>query len=52
MKTNAEKKSTVNMPINLDFGKNGKKSLDEEAIMETLEKMRDFITSENKKVND
>lgn len=43
IKANADKKATVNMPINLDFGKDGKKSLDEEALMETLEKMRDFI---------
>lgn len=52
MKQAADKKATVNMPINLDFGKGTNKKLDEEAIMENLEKMRDFITAENKRVGD
>ena len=55
-KVHNEKKAILNIPVNLDLGKNGKgangKPFDAGLVVDALEKMRDYITSENKKIRE
>lgn len=48
-----DKKSIVNIPAtSLDILRDDKKTFDDDAVIESLEKMRDYITFESKKVKD
>ena len=51
IKVNAEKKAMMNFPMALDDPKK-RKNLDEEVIIDALDKMRDYISLEVKKIKD
>ena len=56
-KIHNERKNVVNLPVNFESSKPGKPGsktagLDPELILDALEKMRDYIAAENKKMRE
>jgi hypothetical protein len=55
-KVHNEKKAILNIPVNFDLSKGGKngngKGFDAGLVVDALEKMRDYISSENKKMRE
>ena len=55
-KIHNERKNVVNLPVNFESNKSGKagkaSGLDPELILDALEKMRDYIAAENKKMRE
>lgn len=52
MKANNERKTILNLPTSFDSDPKKKNKFDEEIILDALEKMRDYISSEGKKGKD
>lgn len=52
LKAQNEKKTILNLPTSFDDDLKKRKRFDEEVIMEALEKMRDYISFENKRIKD
>lgn len=50
-KMSNDKKAILNIPVSFDDPKK-KGKMDEDFVIEALEKMRDYIASENKRIND
>ena len=48
-KLNADKKTVLNIPVSLDLGKK-RGSYDEDFMVEAIEKLRDYMTSEFKRL--
>lgn len=54
-KVHSEKKAILNIPVNFDEkgkGKEGGGGFDASLVIDALEKMRDYIASENKKIKE
>ena len=53
-KAKLEKKSVIEMPVSFDVGSSSKKggTMDEDFVVESLEKLRDYLMGEIKKIND
>lgn len=51
-KLSQDKRAILNIPVSFDNVKNKGGKMDEDFVIEALEKMRDYIQQENKRIND